>query len=390
MFDEKAFAEEVIDAVKGYVARETAPLVARAEAAEARAAELETRLAAIEARELPVAAKGDAGDPGRDGKDIDPADIFRMVAEEVAVAVSTLPAAERGVDGIGLAGAMIDREGVLVLTLSNGETKTLGVVTGKDGVDAKDGVDGVDGKDGVDGEDGTSTTIDDIAPMIASEISKAVSAIPPAEPGRDGRDGHDVDMEAVKAIISEQISVIPAPENGRDGIDGKDGASVTLDDVAPLIEQCVEKAVAAIPAPKDGEDGAGVADAMIDRDGNLTLTFTDGRMKSLGRVNGEDGQPIDLDEVRAMIDAAVARAAEMEGCPEETASLVEKTIKALDEDYQPAWQYPAGSPQDGKAPFVLNVNTDSARSSKRTTKTITTRRDADNNLVADVVEVIGD
>ena len=45
---------------------------------------------------------------------------------------------------------------------------------------------------------------------------------------------------------------------------------------------------------KDGEkgmDGAGIADLLIDRDGNLTATFTDGRMKSLGVVTGKDGLP---------------------------------------------------------------------------------------------------
>ena len=40
-----------------------------------------------------------------------------------------------------------------------------------------------------------------------------------------------------------------------------------------------------------GKDGAGIADLLIDRDGNLTATFTDGRMKSLGVVTGKDGSP---------------------------------------------------------------------------------------------------
>lgn len=55
--------------------------------------------------------KGDPGDPGKDG--------------------------EPGKDGIGLAGAIIDRDGGLVVTLTNGEAKSLGKVVGTDG---KDGV----------------------------------------------------------------------------------------------------------------------------------------------------------------------------------------------------------------------------------------------------------
>lgn len=47
---------------------------------------------------------------------------------------------ERGADGLGLAGAMIDRNGILQITLSNGEVKSLGVVVGKDGSDGKDGI----------------------------------------------------------------------------------------------------------------------------------------------------------------------------------------------------------------------------------------------------------
>jgi hypothetical protein len=40
---------------------------------------------------------------------------------------------EKGADGIGLAGAMIDRDGNLVITTSDGRTHNLGLVVGKDG-----------------------------------------------------------------------------------------------------------------------------------------------------------------------------------------------------------------------------------------------------------------
>ncbi|QWY83564.1 putative portal protein [Rhizobium phage RHph_X2_26] len=52
---------------------------------------------------------------------------------------------EKGDTGTGLAGALIDREGRLVVTLSNGEVKELGAVVGRDGNDGDDGKDGVDG-----------------------------------------------------------------------------------------------------------------------------------------------------------------------------------------------------------------------------------------------------
>ena len=68
---------------------------------------------------------------GVDGRDADPAVIARMVAD----AVAALPAPAAGADGVGVAGAVIDRSGALILTLSNGETKSLGRVIGDDGND---------------------------------------------------------------------------------------------------------------------------------------------------------------------------------------------------------------------------------------------------------------
>lgn len=65
--------------------------------------------------------QGPQGEKGLDGKDGD-----------------------KGADGIGLAGAMIDREGALVVTLTNGEAKSLGPVVGKDGDPGSNGKDGAD------------------------------------------------------------------------------------------------------------------------------------------------------------------------------------------------------------------------------------------------------
>jgi hypothetical protein len=106
---------------------------------------------------------------------------------------------------------------------------------------------------------------------------------------------------------------------GRDGIDGevgppgpagRDGASVTLEDVQPLIESAVARAVAAlplVPGPAgekgaDGPSGVGLMDALINRDGELVVTFTDGRTKTVGRVEGKDVDPADV--VRIVTDVA--------------------------------------------------------------------------------------
>ena len=49
-----------------------------------------------------------------------------------------------GADGVGLAGAFIDRDKGLTVTLTNGETKSLGPVVGSDGAPGQDGKDGAD------------------------------------------------------------------------------------------------------------------------------------------------------------------------------------------------------------------------------------------------------
>src|SRR3546814_16396699 len=59
--------------------------------------------------------------------------IGKMIADGVAKAVSELPPAEKGAPGVGLAGAMIDRAGTLVVTTRDGQAHNLGLIVGKDG-----------------------------------------------------------------------------------------------------------------------------------------------------------------------------------------------------------------------------------------------------------------
>jgi len=50
---------------------------------------------------------------------------------------------DSGADGCGLAGAMIDREGCLIVTTTKGDPIKLGVVVGKDGGNGENGIDGL-------------------------------------------------------------------------------------------------------------------------------------------------------------------------------------------------------------------------------------------------------
>ncbi len=99
----------------------------------------------------------------------------------------------------------------------------------------------------------------------------------PGAAGIDGKDGASVSMDDVTPVLAEMVekavAALPAPKAGadgnagRDGIDGKDGASVSMDDVAPVLAEMVERAVAAIPAPKDGAAGAPGRDGEPGKDG---------------------------------------------------------------------------------------------------------------------------
>lgn len=71
----------------------------------------------------------------KDGKSITLEEVAPMLRAEVERAVANIPTPK---DGVGLAGAFIDRDGILQLTLTSGEVRGLGVVVGKDGADLSD------------------------------------------------------------------------------------------------------------------------------------------------------------------------------------------------------------------------------------------------------------
>lgn len=104
-----------------------------------------------------------------------------------------------------------------------------------------------------------------------------------------------VSLPDISAMIKAEVALLPAPEPG------KPGASVTIDDVAPLINDLVSKAVASFPPAKDGR---GVAGALLDKSGALILTMSDGRIENLGPVVGRD---VDMEEVKTLILSEVAK-----------------------------------------------------------------------------------
>jgi hypothetical protein len=125
------------------------------------------------------------------------------------------------------------------------------------------------------------------------------------------------ELPDIAAMVDEAVAALPAPE---------DGKSVTVEDLTPIVTEAVALAVDALPTPEDGKsvdpeavramvadavaalpvakDGVGLAGLLIDRDGGLNATLSDGTIHGLGRVVGKDVDMIELERmVREMVDA---------------------------------------------------------------------------------------
>lgn len=118
---------------------------------------------------------GKDGAAGADGQGVTLADVEPIIIRAVEASMAAIPAPKHGQDGIhgkdgspgadgrdgkdgvSVAGALIDRSGALVVTLSDGTTGDLGPVVGKDG---QSGQAGRDGKDGIDGLGFDDMTVD--------------------------------------------------------------------------------------------------------------------------------------------------------------------------------------------------------------------------------------
>lgn len=261
MFDGAAFGKEMVGIVKGYVERALSPLLKRLDDLEIRSVGISEEAARL------------------------------LVADAVAKAVTDLPAPP---------------EHTAPWRPSDDELRAL----------LQPMVDALPAP-----ENGKSVTTEDVTPPIAEQVAKAVAALPlpaPVEP----------DDERLKAIIAPLIEALPLPKNGKSvtaedvrplldelvaaalaeavkslpvPTDGVDGTSVTIEDVAPLIETALAKAAAAMPVPvngKDGRDGINGKDGRdgldavtpILKDGLLLFTMSDGTIKEVGRVCGADGK----------------------------------------------------------------------------------------------------
>ncbi|UZW54053.1 hypothetical protein NUH86_10955 [Sphingobium sp. JS3065] len=138
--------------------------------------------------------------------------------------------------------------------------------------------------------------LSDVADIIAEAVKVATAPLhsriaaledrelPEAIPGEQGPQGEqgpagEVDMDRVKEMIDAAVAALPPAERGEKGDPGEPGAAG---------ENGADGRDGAHGI--DGKDGVGLADALIDKDGHLVLTLTDGRTKQLGSIIGKDGR----------------------------------------------------------------------------------------------------
>lgn len=237
MFDPEVFGKAMGDAIRAAVEP------------------LQKRILQLEARELPAVLNGADGRPGEKGEQG--------------------PQGERGQPG------------------PAGEK-------GDPGRDGADGPQGPAGKDGARGERGEPGQIGEKGERGEQGLT--------GDRGEKGDPGKDLTYDDVREQVSkmvddakaqaiEIVKAIPVPRDGANGKDGADGKSVTLDDIAPVLETAVakwaleferrahdtlQKAIDRIPVPqngkdgtngKDGRDGVGFDDLQVEYDGIKTVTF---------------------------------------------------------------------------------------------------------------------
>lgn len=127
----------------------------------------------------------------------------------------------------------------------------------------------------------------DVADTVRAVVADAVSTIPVPV------DGKDADPELIRQMVADAVSGLPP---------AKDGASVTIDDVAPLIDQAVVAAVAALPAPLDGRHGQD-ADPEVIRE-----MVTEAVAGIPAPKDGEPGKSVTVEDVAPFIASEVDRA----------------------------------------------------------------------------------
>lgn len=189
-----------------------------------------------------------------------------------------------------------------------------------------------------------------VAGIVADEVRRATTPLIQSNEALARRLG---DMEARAAIGPDAVAAMIA-DSVADMPPSRDGGSLTVSDVEPLIAAAVARAVAGLPIPADGKDAdpeviaAMIADALAalppPKDGDsVTVADVEPMIAGLveravgGLPRPADGKDVDPEAVRAMIADAVAalprpadgKSVTVADVEPLVASLVEQAVAAL-------------------------------------------------------------
>ena len=147
--------------------------------------------------------------------------------------------------------------------------------TGQQGDKGETGAPGQDGKDGVTpklkiGDDNFwYISYDDGHTWVSLGVKATGEKGDTGEAGRQGEKG-DTGKAGQQGKKGDTGETGASGQNGKDGTNGTNGANGS--------------------DGKDGKDGIGIAKAEINADGELVITYTDGKVVNLGKVVGADGK----------------------------------------------------------------------------------------------------
>ena len=188
-------------------------------------------------------------------------------------------AGEKGETGNGISGAAINASGELVLTYSDGQSEHLGTVRGAKGEKGDTGAAGRDGQDGKDGKGVASAVINEEGKLVITYSDGTIATLgkvigPRGEQGVQGEKG-DTGAQGEKGEKGEQGVQGIQGEKGEQGIQGEKGDKGDTG--------------AAGQDGQDGQDGVGISRAEINAENELVLTLSNGHSINLGAVKGEKG-----------------------------------------------------------------------------------------------------
>lgn len=301
MFNGEAFGREMVSVVKDYVDRATAPLHARISTLEAVAPQ--------------------HGEPGPQGRGIASAEIrngllILRLTDDHEIVVGDVKGADGAPPDLEAINATI--RGVVKEVVTEAVTD----------LELPQGEQGERGEPGAAGATPEAVAeillhgVTDFDDRLKARVDEAVSALtlPQGERGEQGQPGEDgispepeviaeLMVDTVKALVDEVVAALPLQQGeqgdpGPRGEPGRDGISPEPEQVAEAmagtVKSLVEEAVAALPLQKGdpgergergepGKDGRGLAACLIDRNGHLIATFSDGSTADIGPVLGRDG-----------------------------------------------------------------------------------------------------